>query len=85
MTFLKADIPPQVLGLDVLKRIKDSIVGEVDGNVLQGGVDYAPTRDFTHIKSAPDSFVSIPLPLSEPPRPPPVIRQKLAVLHPSTF
>jgi hypothetical protein len=85
LAFLKADVPPQPMGLDVLKRIRDSLLAEVDGNILQSGLDYAPTKDFQQIKSLPDDFTAVPLALRDIPKYDPIIRQKLAILHPNTF
>ena len=84
VSFLKADLPPQPIGLDVLKRIKDTFQSQVNGNILQPGTDNSPFRDFTSIKNYTDDFGNVPGVLIDKPRPQPVIRHKLAILHPNT-
>jgi hypothetical protein len=85
ISLLRADVPTQPLGPEVLKRIKDSLNGIVDGNILQPGVDLCPIRDFINIKSLPDDFSRIPGVLRDKPKPQPIIRGKLAILHPNAL
>ena len=82
--FDKPDLPPNVLGLEALVKIKDSLHDEVEARTIPLILDFPPSKEFNDIKNLPDRFNNIPLPISEIPKPPLKI-QKLAILHPSTF
>ena len=87
MRFLEADVPSQPLSITYLKRIKDGLDIPDSGNILEPGIDHCPAMDISGIRSSPDELkvTSFPLPPFNKPQPQPIIKHKLAILHPSTY
>lgn len=82
INFPKADLPSLPLGVDVLKRIINHIAIS-DNPALKPGLDNPPSKGWFNIKSDPDTFLNLPKSIPIP-RPAPIYKSKLAILHPST-
>ena len=85
--FLEADVPSQPLSINYLKKIKESIDIPDSGNILEPGIDNSSSADILAIRSVPDylNIPPFPVPAFKKPAPQPIIKHKLAILHPSTY